>query len=941
MFLKLPKTRVVNPTEFATTTVTGGVVYTRAVTAAAVVPTRAEYKRRLLDRPPRRGPTRVTYFTRRTLRLGTPPAVVTPPRGWLQFFQGKVNNPVVTTRVCHRRHRRFTRWATTRRVGYTAGVLSGYRPRRQTDPLLGVYHWFHRGGPSWLVPTGVQIQPDRLVHRLSRLYRRRRAHRRQLAQLTRLQGYRHLLWGRRRRKLPLGQKRYHHLRRRRLRAYLVTGVAPTSPLRGTTRERYRRSNSNRFARLERADLLGGDSYLPQLAEWSSHTFDSRIVRPIEYNYNYPDRGYHKLQKKRRPGARRWKLLQHPYLATPFREVAQLRATWWKSTALGQRLTTPTEVDHQVMPLVGGFFSAVYWSFHRWGRSRWRTRPVRRATRVFVQSVKSGSAREHDAGDAWGTASSAPTGVLQSLQLENEVLQPPSYRPLFSLSRPLRRRRWRTQATRVVAWFSRAVWRWVVTPVWTPYAWVGVTLCWLAWRIRQVAWFLMGTAVAATTFVIHLVFRQLFRPAGQYLTHWVKERRVVKTAAWVWTSWLLAYTTDNQQAELEVNQMEDDGYNILLEEEFDLATEHEQDYDQLGEGVHTQQPQLTPFTNRWYKDWDSFWDDLLESGDDFFFSEVPHRLGLLARPWVDFLVRLPLWGLAEGVTLVVLTAKLEYHHRWHSLLTRGDTPGRVRGRWWKLPVVAVVCLLRWVPPVVVCWGIFTQLDYSTLRVTVCYTWGLAWREEYFVTWFLFSGLSAVALVGPAGWKHFLFQELGLANLLGIYLAGTEATFPEDYYPARPVSLVERLHQTTHTAPPKSGVEIDWWGVDRPDTGSGAGWSSYDEARLVVARQYGYDSAPYDPEMDLDALWFVFPPHLAFQENAPMYHKDVFVPSPLLRAYRDTHGVRINQYDLPFNMDTPSLWDISPPRDWTNNHRDERQRHYLDHSGVAPSDQLDEF
>lgn len=651
---------------------------------------------------------------------------------------------------------------------------------------------------------------------------------------------------------------------------------------------FRRVRPNRAAQAERAARMVS-GYTPALVDWATYTLGYRVSLPVEYNFNKPVWGYFKLEKKRRGSGRRLKLGQHP-TGTPHRDARRLRWAWFDQTVLGALLATVRATPPAATPPVrAGLAAAAYWSAAKWGRSRWPTRPAGRPGRVFVRANKSGYAVEHDA-RGWGTAATAPTGVLCSLNSEIELTR--RARP-DRFTRPARRRRHRGWTARWAGRLGRravrAGWRGLVTPVWWTYYAAGVawvTLGYLVAAAAAVAWaVLVGTAAA-----VGELGRQLWRPVRRWGWRRVKTGRLYNTLNWVYSAWVVAYSSEDDHSELDVTLAVDFDGQHTADEDYNYTQENDLDFDQLGAGAYRTAELDNPLDDGWYHDLDSWWDDWTEQVEDFLLDDLPHRAGLLVRPWVDFLVRLPVWGLLEGVSLAVLTAKLEYQRSWAALLRRGGH--------WAAPAVALAWAFRAAAVVAVFTGLVTQLDYATLRVEVTVTWGFTWHETYYLGWVVFCFVATVYLVGPPGWKNFLFREVGLNNLGALAVGTHEVTDPEEYYPTRPDArynvvlynnlvmdhLVRDEFLWDHT-------ELD--GAFARDYTAGG----YDPARLVLAREYGYDEPPYDPVGDVEVTGFVFPFHVHTHEARSLYPARENA-SEYVRGSRDGAGLRTDRYIFDF-------------------------------------------
>lgn len=899
MLIRLSHTTFTS-TNFATHFVEGGLLFYRPGLTTDRVVGVTTYKRSLPERPYRRRPMfrrrKPHRGARRTLGFGRPPRLTYEDTTWkIMLGLEKLPGPERNVEVARPRRRRFVKWAARvvrlpRR--YRARLPWGHHPHQQQEPVITLWGWYHRGGPSPLrgryPPATRDIQ---LHYRLRGLLRRAR-HYRELRRLAAAgKEYVRYYYHRRRRKLGLCDKRHHLFRRRRLRGHHRTRPTIRGYLRGTTRVGFHRGCGYRRVRLEQAAALGDvtQQYYTGSARWNTHTWGRRVGTPWEYNYYRPLRGYHRFEKKRRPDARRWKLGQHHTWGVNFHEARQLRWDWFATTVVAAAKVPQLAAP----PLTCGLVSSLYWSSQPWGRGRWG-RPSRRAAHIFVASLKTGHTVEVDA-TQWGAAATAATGVLHSHALENELTGEPTPAVLPEIVIPT------VELLPVTGELTTLLW--VMTAVTTSWLWWCITPVWWVWRATAVGWcFLLETfwfvfcwayavATAVSTGVNTFFMVQLTYPVTRWVTHWVKERPLIKTAAWLWTSWLLTYNADDEQAELDNFYYFDNGNNLLNDEEIDPDFESYEYLDEYEPGVVDHGAHQW-WDNRWFYDVTSFFQDWLEVLQDWVTEEFPHRAGLFCRPFVDVAVRLPVWAIAEGVTTFTLWCKLEWQHRWYTLLTRGNTTHKVVGRWWKVPLILIALLCRIVTTGVVGWFIFSQVDYSAFRVGLTYSWGVPWREEYYAAWFFVSGLTAVYLVGPTSWKTYLFEELGIDHLMGTYLVGAELGSEESYYPSRPPGVIERT--ATQAIPWRhkshltelSSDSSGWW--DSPHV------SGYDKVRLRLAQHYGWQDYGYDYTADVEDLYALFPVHQT------MYHRNrTWYPlqrenSYTTRAARDTFGVRTNRY-----------------------------------------------
>lgn len=973
---------VLTPHRLATQTVRGGLLYSRCTRADRIqeLVNGAEYSRGVREFIPREGNRRwktprvqrISYPAGRTIRPGRPPPQRTPkvgpsrpyPEGWglpldgepsvpayweHRFYrQPKSGGPQGTPHleVHHRGGRKFEKWSAgvlPRGTGYQAWPVWGHRPRKEQDPLRGVYDWFHRGGFSPLggLRGGSHHDPrgDLLTKRLGVLLRRRRAHNLVDAHLERLNRYRDHLWGRRRAKLPHPEQRGWLFRRRRLRGYLTGRVNHRNYVRRLTRRGFYRWHPNRWARLEKSNLLGG-SYFEARSLWNTYLLGYRVATPLEYNLYKPFAGFGRLVKRRRLGARRWKLGQHHIWGEPFKKFRTSRWSWFEETPLGALIQayrgSPPRGASTSKPVTGGFHSGVYWSAQKWGRSRW-DRPVGREVTGFIWSLKGGTLVELES-QQWGRAGTSATGMFLSLVGEYELRSrwAPTFTPsvveedptltdsdlaknkdpgLLEVFPQLRGLLWGALL---------GVWTYLVTPVWWVYSKVAQTLCYLGWWFRRGWFFSLAVIKVVPEVLIDFLYRQMTLPAWAWCTHWVKDTSLFKTVGWVWTSWMLVYSSGDDQRGLDVPTVErvNETTQEYYLDEVDPNEEYTDDDDEEEPTVHTGAPRL-PTTESWAHNTDFAVLDMLESTSEFLLEEVPYRVGFFLQPWIDFCVRLPLWGLLEGASLLALAVKLEYQRSWTKLLHRG---GSTRGRWWKVPLIlgrVGLGLLVWMALI---WVLGSSLSYSTLRLEVV-LWGLPWREEYYLFWWLLIGVGVTKMVGPHGVKNFLFTEVGWSNLVGLYWGAVEVAQPEEYYPGRSPSVATRVAIQTVGMPMRRQKTYDDVIIELREDHfylGGATNAGYDEIQLILAQKYETGDNPTFEELD-EANYFGFPFHLAHtldqEVNSPYKWDYSGPPGNELRnrAWREPHLTRNNYYEVTFhNLGGRTPW----PEYFTRQERDYR-------------------
>lgn len=940
MLIKVITSRT-TPSGLAQKIVEGGLLYSRVSRANRLqeLTQGAEYSRTVREWIPRRSnpdwktprAQRISYPAGRTVCLHRPPSqqnsggglpVRAYPEGWGLPFDGLETaaywekrfrrvNPLgglagtPYLEVAHRSGQHFQIWISQQQKIFFRAGWWGHRPRKEQDPLRGLYDYLHRGGSSPLRGlrfSSFSSRKVQLQHRLSRLYRRERQHNFFDLSLESLKIYRD---SSRRKKRSPPEARLLLFRRRRLRGYLTGVVSHRNYINRLTRRGFYRWHPNRWARLEKASLLGG-TYFEARSTWGLHLLGSRVGTPLEYHLYNPFGGYGRLIKRRREKTRRWKLSQHVLWGPPFLAARAARWNWFLTTPLGALVTSLPEASPKEAPPRGGLRGGVHWSSRVWGRSRWE-RPTGRKIIGFILSLKGGSTVEPDS-HQWGRAGTSGVGVFLSLAAEIELRSlwffPSFVRSNQTLS--TRRSVWRRRSLYYLKWilWGIVLLGWIfLTPWWWLYSRVAKFFCYLTWWVRRSFFWGQSFIHWGGELISQFLWRAFVVPVEDYFVHWVKDTSFFKTLGWVWTSWILVYTSDEDQRKLDltaIEALEDTSQEYFLDEieptEENLPDEEEE------VDVHGGVPRF-PQRESWSGGVDFAYDEGMDHLAELFFEEIPYRLGFFFQPLLDFALRLPLWGFLEGFSLLVLAVKLEYQKSWVKLLNAGGGPRR--GRWWKIPLLVGKHLVHFTGWAFLVWVVGSTLSYSTLRLEIV-LWGWPWREEYYLFWWALSFTLVTKLVGPAGIKDFLFRQIGWSNLMGLFWGATEVAAPEEYYPGRPASLVVPAVRTATGIVMRRHKTYEDVFYHVRETALYAGGpinGGYDEIELILAQSYEPNDN-FNWEDPDEANYFNWPVHLEHskeEEYEPMYTKDGF---PLkfndfrTRAFREPHYLRNNYYELTY-------------------------------------------
>lgn len=916
-------------------------------------------------------------------------------------------------KVVHPQREDFSEWKDTlkenvgipKREFNSFPQIWGFQPCKQTDPLQEYRKWLSlQGGYSPLLGvralllgesnSNLSNRKDYLKKRLSRLHRRNHEYNEFTNKITSLSGdYLVYHWGKKRKKMSYSLKRFYLFRKRRIRNYLIHRVTIKNYLKGITRSTFWRLHPNRWSRLEKAVTLGG-SYFEARGNWSVFLRNYQIESPLEYNLYDPIRGFPRLQKRRRYGARRWKLAQHPSLGRPHLDLRQQRWSWFNETPLGsliRELYLSQKKEYSTLeddfkkstqkvdptPSDGSLACSLFWSVYPWGRSRWLNKPISGRSRwrwlfsvkepttveylpTHRDSPKTGVGLSGLISPQWGRVSSSGTGMFLSLVTEHELrsnitVENNNEKEILFLEQTKKTPIQRSIIKKVLQKLSRIskfalyfVWNqifWVVLSIFTPFWWVysktAQFWCWLWWFIL---YYIVYPSVylikALGVFMAEFFYRQTFSYLPYYVEHLVRDNSLVRAVWWVNTSWTWVDSgAEDDQSQIEittVGELEDVDQFGYFEE---LSENEENNSHDLIESNLSGATQGFEYPDElagfWDLHFDEYYEDAWDQVEFFLEEELPFWAGFFLAPWIDLLVRLPIWSFLESFSLWGVTLKLEFQKKWIKLLHVG---GNFKtGRWWKIPLIFVrhgiiLCLWLWVT-----YFVGTQLSYCTLRSDVLEC-GIPWREEYYLFWWVLVFTGTTLFFAPRGIKYFVLHELGVQNFLGIFMGSVEVTPPEEYQLTRPLGVLTKEGYKLVGLPlaKNRSHDNDPWPLDQEDRsgyGSFSSATAYDEKRLIISKsRQGPNSisteySEYDQEN-----YFVLPIHRTHTEDkwrSMLWRKHHDATE---RSVREPHVLRTNLYEVWFERSPQSSGYglvLTPPYDQEEEQLTHTEGHTYNH------------
>jgi hypothetical protein len=766
-------------------------------------------------------------------------------------------------------------------------------PRRkiQFDLLRSILVWksnIHQSPLGWrdLIvnsPVGLPHCSD-LNQRLRSLQRRQRCAFETNKQTDRYSNHVKYIFSRITQKISSNRRRQIRFRRKKLQSILSQKHNVKDWFHLVTRSFFRQFKISRHPLLEFVKLTTpSQNYAFGLYYRAIRMLNVRVGNVLEYTYLKRNSTYFAFINRKSIRSKRWRLGDHPVQRLPFVESRAQRWNWFKEGALlnvtnnllhskkDNKLKDNTLFDPQVPPTEPGFWAITYWNLQEWGRgSRWRTRPINRSLSVFLKSVRSGHSYEHDM-EQWSHASTSATGVKHSLLIEDELRLSLSTdnlveeEPVPKLITPVE----------VVLPLPPKVSYWVVVRPTVLRVWYGFLslLTKIVWKVFLVFWFPYSLIAQCFSLLFsilewggHFVTTRLVRfwvllvILLENLDEWLQELWFLlwfkspwfKTTRWVYITWLLVYSAGDDGEELDIPSVSEDDRENFFSEEEEITGNYGEDDDELG-GHPLMDPPRVPWESWWEKEVDSFYDEGLEIAYEIFLDEVPSFFKLCARPFIDFAIKLPLWGFLDGFTALTAAVKLDTQRFWYNLLISGNTVDvntgatRVVGRWWKWPLVCFRIVIHWGATLLLATFLVGQLSSSSLKLWVVYSVGAPYYEEYYIFWLCLCIGTSIWLIGPSSLKTYLFHEIGLSNLTFLLVGSGSLTFPEEYYPHRPSTpfrneWAQRAHHHFH-----KNTHLEFTGEDR-DKFLPIGLSYTDEFQLTLAQLRPYNEFVWEWELD---------------------------------------------------------------------------------------------
>ena len=283
-----------------------------------------------------------------------------------------------------------------------------------------------------------------------------------------------------------------------------------------------------------------------------------------------------------------------------------------------------------------------------------------------------------------------------------------------------------------------------------------------------------------------IFRRVRVRIRRRVSTFVRSNRLLRIGTWIYTSWVYLDLLNNDRYALTHSEVETSSLDYEDEDvnyDLDYDTEEDDRWYNLGyDEVDQAQFQPTLFGNplfEWYIQ--SVPTDAIEE----LLDDASYVVRFVVRPLTDLLCRLPIWLVLDWCSLWSKLLKAEFNRTWYKILTHRNTPTKIKGRWYKIPLILVrlgVSYLAWG------WVFIYLLELiqpDDIKMLIQYKLGLTWFEEYYFVYVCVAFVGSALLVGPRSLKKFI-NGLGLDSVFYVLSVETILATPEGYQPDRPMT-----------------------------------------------------------------------------------------------------------------------------------------------------------
>jgi len=343
--------------------------------------------------------------------------------------------------------------------------------------------------------------------------------------------------------------------------------------------------------------------------------------------------------------------------------------------------------------------------------------------------------------------------------------------------------WRT----VARWLTYYGWFYFLAPVWWVYYLYARAIVFVIDQTIKLGHTLYDECVSVFKWYRYL-FRLLVIDPLRRVEKRLRANRFIRILTWIYTSWLYLdllhndrYTLDHNEADTNSFDYEDEEVNYDLDYD---SEEDDTDYNLELNEVDQSQYQPTLFGNpmfEWYTQNMPY--DTIEE----LYDEASYFVRLIVRPFCNLIYQLPVWVVLDWASLWGRLLKAEFNRTWYKILTYKNTKTRVRGRWWKVPLVLSKIMIQYSVWAMTIVYLLRLLSADDIQIMIQYTLGLTWYEEYYYGYVCLAVIVSTLLVGPRSLKKFITQDLGFDSLFYVLMIESALAVPEGYQPDRPMTV----------------------------------------------------------------------------------------------------------------------------------------------------------
>lgn len=605
-------------------------------------------------------------------------------------------------------------------------------------------------------------------------------------------------------KIRLDRRRFFQRRLLRLRRTMEFTQPAERYYLGVTNKTYAAYQPNRFSRMELNNIVRRIPFI-------RHILDEEVRReetpvqfffPMYYNFFKRD-SLNLLMRRWRVDFRRRRLtksgqtrmkpqIDHPIWGKIFKDYRQRRLDYTRRTLVSKYSDRKTLKSYTEVPFRDGFQASMY-AQKVDTRRKLDGLPVEdRSLMSFARAFLGGFTVEKRQKKTFPATIGALSSFNRaSLNLEAELATgdpraAERYRHLVGGVAELKSRLRPVQPPGLLRWVAYYLWFYLFTPVWTVYYWVAkfysYALRGLVWFWGDF-WFEYRNWLRLYLAVVKLMVVNPFNGIQNFL----RQTRFVRLMTWVYTSWLYVDILENYQREQDLATFAEED-EARIDGDIDPEDERAQPEDEPDDTSVGFDQNDHIFGLKVFYHGNPAWEWYIHHvpSEELYdlAEEASYLVRFIVRPFVDFIVFLPIWSFLELASLWLEVIKMEYHRMWLKIILYGNRPGRIRGRWWKIPLVLVKNSIR-----LTIWMGFTfwmvdLIKSEDLKILITYNLGYHWFEEYYYLYVAICLVASTYLLGPIPVRDFFFKELGFENLAYIFTVPASISRPESYQPQRP-------------------------------------------------------------------------------------------------------------------------------------------------------------